>query len=214
MKSQGIKLFSIIVFFFLGINTSLHSQSKIRETCNWCSGKGKISSTITCPNCKYWTKFQKEVNPCNVCKNKRYINSGRFDNCTICEGKGYKLLLNLSPNLAQIQLHTRGLFSEDEKNRAFWNQCKLESFEKTMLNIIINLQGDKVLILTFLENGKANMSLTEGGKEVANFWGTYNFQNNDSRLEIMSHHFTATFKAGDKNLIFNSRSAFEGPKWE
>jgi hypothetical protein len=215
MKSQQFKFFIIFSFLFLVLNAKLFAQSKYKETCLLCDGRGKTESAIRkpCPNCTYWTKYQREVNPCRVCRNTRSVSSGKYNICYRCKGKGYEMLWKLSPNLANIQLHTRGLFTEEESNREFWQYVKLIAVSSNELRVEIPLKPlEKKAkgILTFFENGDANNTLMINGVVQFSINGSWSFQNND--MWMMSHHFEAIFKAPDGTIIskFNSKNAKGG----
>ena len=169
-NSLPYKIFFIIFFLTLGANFELYSQRKI--LCIWCDGKGKSPSSNVCSNCEYWTNYQKEVNPCRVCKNTRRVKNGKFEAC-ICKGKGYYIVYDLLPKVEKIKKISNPPESSDEimaRNRTIWYEFEEQIISEKQINFKHRKTG---LNITFFENGNVKYFQKKAGKEIILAKGNY-----------------------------------------
>ena len=169
-KNISTKLLLFLFLFTLGGNFELYSQRK--EFCTWCNGKGKLPSSSVCPNCEYWTKYQKKVNPCKVCKNTSWVKNGKFDVC-YCKGKGYFIIYDLLPKVAKVKQISNPPESYDEimaRNRTIWYEFEEQIINEKQINFKHRKTG---LNITFFENGNVKYFQKKAGKEIILAKGNY-----------------------------------------
>jgi hypothetical protein len=118
MKHFFITSFLFLLTFSLSFSQNTNKLKKV--ICNYCDGKKLVREYVVCPNCKNWNAEYRRKVPCQVCRDTRQT-IGPIIKCTRCDGKGYKMELNISERLKEV---TNAIYWGNNEEKAYWEKLK------------------------------------------------------------------------------------------
>jgi hypothetical protein len=187
----------------------------LKYQCSNCFGKGvhNRENSKICSNCSYWTNYQKEVNYCSVCRNRRMIITKQWtETCTNCKGKKV-LSSNVSDSYYElIRNFTHSGYLDNEYNGK--NSIYLNENGRPRVSLVKVFPTDPQLCfkddrencyLFFYSNG--NVSIRNNGGQMddnKDFLGKWYIDNNTLKINVTyswrntnDFHYSYDFKSNN-----------------
>ena len=205
----------IVLLLLIFIITPTYSQEYYKQKCHHCEGRKRTADYIgeACPNCTYWTNYQKQANPCRVCKNKRRIYRASVV-CGVCKGTGIETIRNLTQNLKEIYSTSNGTFLSiyssaiDREKKECWQAYKYHYVNSEQIYFDFHVSSDPktTFRLAYYDNGDAVFSFFNSLDNYS-FNGRWFF---NGEVQVANKHFTTEVEIAGKIYSFNSNFPCEG----